>query len=443
MVVFRGDKCHYSHVKTPPAKPKDSNADSKAKPKRATPTVAAAVAIVAAPSSIVTPSQAIGGLEWAADTGAGRHLVSYEALQEQGYYRSVFSAFTNDSHEKLNFSTGGGFKKSSHTIGFKDQDGILSDANHFLLDFCPMVKSIGFDVEQSGSGFIWLPGSLPFLVRDPSKCHLSCDEENKFFASRVTQNAPFFKNNFTVTPGKPAELFHGSSAIDVLPPLDPAAELVEVPEVLSVEPAIEPSVDPGMPSDPASVEHDILAPPPFDHKLTDFPKLSTCDVCNRARLYSKSVKSRRVVNEELDLAELEAFGQQLACDHLIVFKSSRGKEHAVLIVQDRFSQVLQAYPTISREASQLALNLKHFVGLKSNSYTIVRSDPAGEILKAVIETNWLPESSVPSRFLHNSVLEREMRSQVIVFASRFCCQTPALASSIFLGCNCHVCILER
>jgi hypothetical protein len=42
-------------------------------------------------SSFVTPSQAIGGLEWAADTVAGRHLVSYEALQEQGYHRSLFS----------------------------------------------------------------------------------------------------------------------------------------------------------------------------------------------------------------------------------------------------------------------------------------------------------------------------------------------------------------
>ena len=83
--------------------------------------------------------------------------------------------------------------------------------------------------------------------------------------SRVTQNAPFFKNNFTVIPGMPAEPLPGSSAVDVLPPLDPAVEPVEVPEVLSVEPAVEPSIDPGMPSDPASVEHDILAPPPFDH----------------------------------------------------------------------------------------------------------------------------------------------------------------------------------
>ena len=125
---------------------------------------------------------------------------------------------------------------------------------------------------------------------------------------------------------------------------------------------------------------------------------------------AKGSKSRRVVNEDLDLAEPEAFGKQLSCDHLVVFKSSRGKEHAVLIVLDRFSKVLQAYPTISREASRLASNLKHFVVLKSNSYTIVRSDAAGEILKAVIENNWLPESSVPSRIPRNSVLEREMRT---------------------------------
>ena len=117
----------------------------------------------------------------------------------------------------------------------------------------------------------------------------------------------------------PAEPFSGSRAIDVLHPLDPAAEPAEVPEVLSVEPAVEPSVDLEMPSEPASVKHDILAPLPFDHNLAHFPKLSTCDVCNRARLYSKRVKSRRVVNEDLDLVEPKGFGQQLACHHLNPF----------------------------------------------------------------------------------------------------------------------------
>ena len=159
-----------------------------------------------------------------------------------------------------------------------------------------MVRSIGLDVEQNGLGFIWLPGSLPFLVRDPSKCDLNCAEGNKFYASRVTQNVPFFRNNFIVIP---------------------AAEPVDVPEVLSVEQAVEPGARPPK----------ILAPPPFDHKLTHFPNLSACDVCNRARLYSKRVKSRRVVNEDLDLAETEDSGQQLACVNLIGGVTPGGRVH--------------------------------------------------------------------------------------------------------------------
>ena len=70
---------HKAFSDSPSCKAKDSKADSKAKPKPAAPKVAAAL------SSMVTPSQAIGSLECAADTGAGRHLVSHEALQEQGY----------------------------------------------------------------------------------------------------------------------------------------------------------------------------------------------------------------------------------------------------------------------------------------------------------------------------------------------------------------------
>ena len=51
------------------------------------------------------------------------------------------------------FSTGGGEKRSSQTIGLRDNSGFLGDANRFLLEFCPLVRSIGLDVEKSGLGF--------------------------------------------------------------------------------------------------------------------------------------------------------------------------------------------------------------------------------------------------------------------------------------------------
>ena len=90
----------------------------------------------------------------------------------------------------------------------------------------------------------------------------------------------------------PAGPIPGSSVIDVLPPLDLAVEPVVVPEILSVEAAVEPSVADGKPSDPASVEPEpeILAPPPFDHNLAHFPKLSTCDVRNLPGFRAKGSK---------------------------------------------------------------------------------------------------------------------------------------------------------
>ena len=63
--------------KAPPPKkavPKTKQ-DSKAKPKPAfVPKIPAAVAIIAALSSVVAPSQSLGTFEWFADTGAGRHI---------------------------------------------------------------------------------------------------------------------------------------------------------------------------------------------------------------------------------------------------------------------------------------------------------------------------------------------------------------------------------
>ena len=81
---IHGAKCQYDHTKAPP--PKKSEPDAKSKSKAASvPKVPAAVAIIAALSSLVSPSHSLGTLEWCADTGAGRHLISYEALNGQGF----------------------------------------------------------------------------------------------------------------------------------------------------------------------------------------------------------------------------------------------------------------------------------------------------------------------------------------------------------------------
>ena len=92
---LHGAKCAYSHSKAPPPKPKnEGSADPKPKPKTAPAAGAktlATVAILAA--TMLQPSQA-EQIEWAADSGARRHLTSFEALSDQCYDRSFFVVFS-------------------------------------------------------------------------------------------------------------------------------------------------------------------------------------------------------------------------------------------------------------------------------------------------------------------------------------------------------------
>ena len=409
---IHGAKCHYSHSKAPP--PKKSEPDAKSKPKAVSvPKVPAAVAIIAALSSMIAPSQSSGTLECCADTGAGR-----PSLSSQGFQYDAASSFANDSNENLKFSTGGGEKSSSQTVGLRDSSGFLNDANHFLLESCPLVRSIGLDVEKGGLGFVWMPNSLPYFVRDPSKCNITCDESNKFYASRVSQNVPFFKNQFTVIPGVPAAVDPGD--IEVVTPPD----LVEEPAVSAVEPEIDVGDRSSIAAEVRKVAPDVPLPKlpestvqaraeavSIEHRIGHFPKHPLCDICNRAKLFSKRIRSHRVEDPESDFPDPSSFGEQVAIDHMIVSKSSGGREFVLLIVYDNFSGILNAYPASSKSSDFVYTCLKHFVGLRyQNPDTVCRSDAAPELVKAIRDLGWLPETSLPRRWPHNSKCERAIRT---------------------------------
>ena len=96
---------------------------------------------------------------------------------------------------------------------------------------------------------------------------------------------------------------------------------------------------------------------------------------------------------------------------MIVSKSSGGREFVVLIVYDTFSGILNAYPASSKSSDFVYTCLKHFVGLRyQNPDTVCRSDAAPELVKAIRDLGWLPETSLPRRWPHNSKCERAIRS---------------------------------
>ena len=133
-----GNNCQYSHTKSGDPKnanPKKDDKDGKAKAKakadaKAKPSVAAAVAILAA--SVLGGAN---GFEFAADTGAGRHLISRESLLRQGASACDFDQNIRRAGESLKFHTGGGAMNSSDSIGLCDD--IFGKSNHFILDGCP------------------------------------------------------------------------------------------------------------------------------------------------------------------------------------------------------------------------------------------------------------------------------------------------------------------
>jgi len=186
-----GDNFQYSHVKTgvpksasPKKEDKDSNAKAKAKADaKAKPSVAAAVAILAA--SVLGGAN---GLEFAADTGAGRHLISRESLINQGANGFDFDSNIRVAGESLRFHTGGGTRNSSDAIGLRDEM-FFGNSNHFILDGCPFVRCVGVNVQENGFGFVWLPDQLPFYIKDPSKCKIVSSEDNKVYASRVSETS--------------------------------------------------------------------------------------------------------------------------------------------------------------------------------------------------------------------------------------------------------------
>ena len=73
-------------------------------------------------------------------------------------------------------------------------------ANHYMLDSCPLVRSTGIDVD-SGKAFVWLPGSLPFVVTDVSQLVIHCPGNCRQYATRVDEHVPIFTSQVKFTHG--------------------------------------------------------------------------------------------------------------------------------------------------------------------------------------------------------------------------------------------------
>ena len=64
----------------------------------------------------------------------------------------------------------------------------------YLLEDSPLALSLGESVTQDGRGFIWLPGTLPYIITDASHVRVACPAKFRIYADRIEENIPIFKD---------------------------------------------------------------------------------------------------------------------------------------------------------------------------------------------------------------------------------------------------------
>ena len=92
-------------------------------------------------------------------------------------------------------------------------------------------------------------------------------------------------------------------------------------------------------------------------------------------------------------------------------KLSSGKEHGVQVIRDEYSGWVRAYPMFNRDTANVTGNILSFLGpVYDNPFVMVKSDQAAEPKLACKQVACLFEGSLENRFLHNAVLERDIRT---------------------------------
>ena len=143
--------------------------------------------------------------------------------------------------------------------------------------------------------------------------------------------------------------------------------------------------------------------------LTHFPKDPDCPICNAGRPQRPPKRAAPMPHAD-DLPPPQAFGDSITGDHKILNKDDTSRDHdrVALIIFDRFTRWLQAYPSSTKSAKEVRYAFRQFLGpyLKAK---YVYTDNAAEFKKALEELEYPHDTSIPHRSETNSIIERQVR----------------------------------
>ena len=123
----------------------------------------------------------------------------------------------------------------------------------------------------------------------------------------------------------------------------------------------------------------------------------------------------------------------MATDDVILAKGSEhfgtgiGGVKTHHVIRDLYSGARVAYSMSECDVEAHAKNFRHYVGLRAGELatrTIIKMDEAQELEQAAHQVGFIPETSLPNRWPHNSMLERDIREE------KECCRVIHLQSGL-------------
>ena len=343
---------------------------------------------------LAMPATSAGPTRWLMDTGCGHDLVGKHEVP------SWMQSFPSQS--PVLFNTANGLTNASEQVAF-DVPSLNGKVQPYLLNSTPAVLSIGRRCAEDGFGFYWPPRGTPVLeTPDGQRLKLEVEGYIPYLPMQVP-SAPAAAPKEAVcpdpVPGAPVPPAEGPAPADgdapgdaggVSPP-GSGSESEEEPDVAGLS-----KVD-QLRAEAVSLEH-LMA-----HKR----KNRFCPACQRAKLHVRPALSKRR-RAPVDPVP-ESFGDLVTADHAIIPAEGAGKnwERTALMVLDRATKFLAAYPLMDKSASEATWALSHFAG--RDVVTRFYTDGAPELIKAAIDLEWQHDTSTPGKPTNNGAAERAVR----------------------------------
>jgi hypothetical protein len=325
--------------------------------------------------------------------------------------------------------------------------------------------------------FVWDPReSVPYLVspENINRCKLKIPRNARICASRVVEYVPQYDEHLSpktfvpverlapVSTAVPAETSVEADDKDKESLYTPSFANEDVARMAEVEAYImgddpppggshdvpaEGAAEPTTPSHPLDskllvelgegepFKDDVLKKEAtsIEHLLTHYPKNPYCFLCHIAKDTAMRVSHVKDGKSDDKIDPPKQAFEQLDTDDVILAKGSEhfgtgiGGVKTHHVIRDLYSGARMAYPMSKRDTEAHAKNFRHFVGLRAGELavrTLIKMEEAQELEQAAHQVGFIPETSLPNRWPHNALLERDVREE------KECCRVVHLQSGL-------------